>query len=186
MSGVTEANLAKARDGKLIPLSNKTREQTQAAIGERAQQILTRTNAAAAREGSTTQPIDIAEAQKRAEREYREASLIGEYAKLSNIQDSLGQALPDVQDVYEQVLGQKIDLATFAGNDDFRNLLGITQAQIDNHEEMTNADILERLRPHMNERRYVWSAGQEEAEAHARPPAQAEPGAHIEPPRPGV
>lgn len=175
MAEVAKGNLEKARTGKLIPLSQKTREQTQASINERAKEILTRTNAAAARDGSSVQPIDIAKAQEMAEREYRETSLIAEYEKLSSVQDSLAQAMPEIQDIYQQVLGQKIDLADFAGNKDFISILGITEDQINNHAEMTNADILERLRPHMNERRFVWGSGQEEAASHGQSQAPAEP-----------
>ena len=185
MAGVTKGNLDKARAGEIIPLSEKTREQTQAAINERAKEIQTRTNAAAAVDGSGVQSISAEQAQGMAEREYREDSLIAEYAKLSNIQDSMGQAMPDVQDVYKGVLGEKVDLASFAENKDFVKLLGITDDQISGHAEMTNADILERLRPHMNERRYVWGAGQEEAAAHNQPPQAAEAGRTPEVRQPG-
>lgn len=161
-SRVMQENMDRAIKGELVPMDNKTVAETQAAIAAHAVDVQKEMADAGT-------PINDAQAMKIAEEDYQAASFVKEYARLANVKDGINQAIPDVQDIYERLLANDVNLEELP--DHLLELTGYTRKQVKGDPEkgvtgikkISNAEMVERLRSKMLNRRYDWSSSSEAA-----------------------
>ena len=119
-------------------------------------------------------------ARREAEQQYQVQMVQQQLAKVLNIQDNLGQGIPEVQSILSQnLLGKQVDVSGM--DDQLAKHLGITEEERSGKKTITHLELADRNRASLQTLRHDYVSGDQELAAHA---ARENPG--ITPPTPGI